>query len=215
MFYVDGKWSRHCPNCNVLLSYKERLYCHRSAQSNAVCNSCSNKCKRQSSVEVKLKNSLAHIGKVLSRSTKRKLSVIAQQRMVNNRKGVPHSEHTKRLMRMRKCERLQMLGISPSIDEGATEWFSLLNADGCMYQMNVYFKDIGYFADGYDAVNHMWMEYDTPCHRTPSRRKKDNERQARIIEYFERIGNPLNQFVRVDATEPDSMGYRVVYKGQV
>jgi hypothetical protein len=43
-------------------------------------------------------------------------------------------------------------------------------------------------------------------------RKQDILRQSRIIQYFETIGNPLNQFVRVDATTDGKLGIAVVYR---
>jgi hypothetical protein len=83
---------------------------------------------------------------------------------------------------------------------------------GYKFQAKI-FNDIGYIADGYDSEKHIWMEYDTVYHGLRKQKEKDLIRQNRIIQYFELIGKPLNQFVRVDMTKPDRMGIAVVYRG--
>ena len=56
---------------------------------------------------------------------------------------------------------------------------------------------MGYWADGYDPVNHCICEYDTQYHRFPYQRRKDNKRQCEIVQHFQSIGRPLSGFYRV------------------
>ncbi len=102
-----------------------------------------------------------------------------------------------------RLRRLAELGIGTKEDKGSREWFAKLNTMGFNYKPRTFWKDgeCGYEADGYDETLHIWYEYDTPYHRTPKQRQKDNIRQNNIIQYFKDIGKPLRHFIRAHADE--------------
>jgi len=59
------------------------------------------------------------------------------------------------------------------------------------------FQIWGYEADGYDENKHIWIEYDTLYHTVLNQKKKDLERENKIIRYFEDKRNLLTAFYRV------------------
>jgi hypothetical protein len=93
-------------------------------------------------------------------------------------------------------------GVKTKVDRGATEFFNNLNqTQGFHIQHpNVYFPELGYFADGYDPILHAWFEYDTPSHLTLKYRVKDVKRQQEINDHFISIGKPLSAFYRINET---------------
>ncbi len=172
------------------------------------------------SAEVRKAISIVHKGKVVSDDTRRlsSLSHIGQQawnvgtrgcyittaetkrKISDVMKGKPKSDEHKRKLRVAKLKRLEELGIVPTEDKGAKEWFQKLNAKGFHYEPTV-FMDIGYRADGYDKERHIWYEYDTPYHLGIRAKKKDIVRQNNIINHFKNIGNPLRHFIRAQVND--------------
>lgn len=114
-------------------------------------------------------------------------------------KGKQMSDEARKNMRIAKIKRFEMLGIQAGEDVGAKEWFESWNKKTYSNFKPKRFFEIGYDADGYDEQKHIWIEYDTPYHFNQKQMKKDLERQKNIIEYFEKIGNPLNLFMRVNS----------------
>ena len=107
-----------------------------------------------------------------------------------------YTDERRRNLRIEKVTRLQELGITAREDKGAAEYFEALNAS---ILTDYFLKDIGYYVDGYDIVNNVVYEYDTPYHKRQCRQKKDLIRQNNIIEYFKRIDNPLYSFIRINS----------------
>jgi hypothetical protein len=106
-------------------------------------------------------------------------------------------------MRISILNRFKTNGIPSCEDAGAKEFFNKLNEKfGTNFKLKT-FMEIGYVADGYDEKKHIWIEYDTPYHNTPSQQKRDFIRQNNIINYFIEIKNPLNNFIRVKSTNVD------------
>lgn len=101
-----------------------------------------------------------------------------------------------------KSHRLLYSRISARVDIGATEYFNSLNSAGkfSIQHPNIRFKDLGYWADGFDFVLNAWFEYDTPIHLKTLAKQKDLARQLEIIEHFKSIGKPLTAFYRFNAT---------------
>jgi hypothetical protein len=132
-------------------------------------------------------------GKVRSAECRLKISLAARGRKLQ--------PEVRNKIRLKLVERYQQLGLGGGrVDAGATEFFNNLNrTQGFHVQHpNVYFKELGYFADGYDPVLHAWFEYDTPVHRRW--KEHDQKRQQEIIDYFKVIGRPLTAFYRVNVT---------------
>ena len=113
--------------------------------------------------------------------------------------GRHHNEETKCRLRKYAAKRFLQLNIGTSTDKGAHEYFDKLNSQGHSIETDKYFPDIGYFADGYDKEKHIWYEYDTIYHNKRRQQEKHAIRQNRIVKYFNRIGNPLCQFIRIKA----------------
>ena len=132
-------------------------------------------------------------GKHLSEEMKNK-----QSKALTGRKYGKRSEETKKRMRISRCKWLQRLNIGTRDDEGAKEWFDKYNKK-CKthFQQNWYCESLGYYADGYDKEKHIWCEYDNKYHKQLKWKNKDLIRQNNIIKYFESIGNPLKQFIRI------------------
>ena len=104
-------------------------------------------------------------------------------------------------------EFLKKLGIPGCFDQGSKEWFKHLNDIGFSYKEGWYCKELGYFADGYDKINHIWYEFDTPSHRFPYIKNKDIIRQNNIINHFQSTGNPLKHFIRAFADNDGKVLY--------
>jgi hypothetical protein len=125
--------------------------------------------------------------------------------------GYKHTDETKEIIRQKVCERMKRNKCLPDVDCGATEYFNTLNASGglSIEHPNIYLP-CGYFADGYDRLNHIIYEYDTAHHKKLKNVRKDKIRQDNIITYFEKIGKPLNKFIRIKAY--DNHKIEVVYE---
>jgi hypothetical protein len=149
---------------------------------------------KKRNIKIGVKISFKLKGRKLSDSHKAKIALSCF--------GKKHSEETKQKLSIKHAAKIVALGIPTCVDAGATEFFNNLNqTEGFHIQHpNVYFKELGYFADGYDPVLHAWFEYDTPCHLKESYKQHDAIRQNRIIGHFIKTGKSLNSFWRIDAT---------------
>ena len=221
------EWKKTCPKCEKEQFYSEQSSFIRAKKKNVLCNKCknvgyilsneqrnkiskSNRGKIRTD-EMKKRYSECRLGSKLSEETKkkisekqkgRKLSYKSRQKMSKSHIGIhcgeKRSDESKRLMRISKCERFQKLGIPSGKDKGSDDWFITYNKENkTNFQQDWYCKELGYYADGYDSDEHIWMEYDTPYHKQLLKKRKDKIRQNNIIRYFESIGNPLKRFVRI------------------
>ncbi len=193
-FYIK-EWTKNCPKCGRLQIYTRKDKLLRAKRNTLTCRGCASK------------------GRTHSDATKRKMSELNKGNC-NPFFGRPLSEEHKCKIRIAKCDRFQQLGIAACSDKGASEWFQTMKELGYNFIEGYYLKEQGYYADGYDKEKNIWMEYDTPYHKQPKWKQKDLIRQQNIIKHFEDIGNPLNEFVRVDVTRPDRMGIEIVYRGK-
>ena len=236
---ITNEKTRNCPSCDKELFYKSKYDLIYAIQKKTCCKSCRqlgkknhrwnthwnevNKKKLSSSLKGKntwskgrplseshkLNISKSNTGHNVSSQTKEKMSLISRGKNTWS-KGRRHTEEYKRTMRQKSCERLIKLGIASCEDKGAREWFNKLNREfNYKFKINCHFKELGYFADAYDEYNHIWAEYDTEYHQYYKQKEKDIIRQNIIIEHFKSIGNPLKQFIRIDATNNNEM--KIVY----
>ena len=221
------KWIKNCPKCNREMLYSEKWCYNKSIKNNTFCVRCC-KIGKVFTEEHKKKLAKSHIGKLISEGTRKKLQEnhshfwlgkigknnptfgkirseksklkmsISKLGVKNNNYGKCFSEETKKKHRISVLERLERLGISPHEDIGAKKYFDEINKKGFNF-IPKRFIEIGYEADGYDCNKHIWCEFDTPYHQRIGQQKKDQVRQQNIIEYFEKSGNPLTMFIRVQA----------------
>lgn len=194
-----GIWCRKCPTCNQVIEYisGRNSKCHAfiGCCSNAVCMSCRHKA-----------HGAKRRGKYHTLKTRQN-----QSELMRNRPGRPHTEETKNKIRSIVLRAALEKGDS-KVDKGAPEYFQYQNEQGYNFIENYALLGVGYVVDGYDPTQHIVCEYDTPYHNNITQQKKDLIRQKNIVKHFESIGNPLNQFVRVNATKPDNLSVSVVYR---
>ena len=169
------EYTKLCPKCGVIQTYNHRTGFWYAKKHNTHCRSCVLKGVKR--------NTPWMFDRQVSEETRDNLS----KSFTNERKCK---------LRVEKCTRLQRLGVTGREDAGAPEYFESLNAS---ILTDYFLKDIGYYVDGYDIVNNTIYEYDTPYHKRLCRQKKDLVRQNNIIEYFKRIDNPLNSFIRTNS----------------
>jgi DNA-directed RNA polymerase subunit RPC12/RpoP len=223
VFKTENKqWARKCPVCSSIIIYKGR-----SAKSNALrdynkrCHSCANKRPHTEQTKIKLSKirqgkytnvNNPFYGKCHSEKTKK---LISKLKMGNKNYwfGKTISNETKRKIRIAVCERLRKLGIVAGKDKGANEWFSKINQQGYNFEQGYHLKEQGYFADGYDKENHIWVEYDTSYHNILRQKKKDLVRQNNIIQHFKNINEPLKEFVRVKDDGCGNLKLECIHKG--
>jgi len=232
----DHNWYRKCPTCKSNIKYIDKYKATYAHNKHSICRKCikdviSRKLKNHNLSEetkqkikekrklqiitecqkIKISNSLKGRKKLpMSNETKMKLSQVNRGK-VGNRKGIKVSEETKRRCRISQIKRFIKLGINACTDEGADLYFNKLLSRGFNFHQNFYLEDIGYFVDGYDKEKNIICEYDTPYHKKPSQIVKDQHRQKNIIEYFEKINNPLSCFIRIDASKKDKLNPKIVY----
>lgn len=196
---MDKKYRFDCPMCGI-----ERYYSHsspycRAVRLNTPCRPCGN-----NTVELR---------RIRSKNVKGKRNHFSRDVYIgkdNQFYGKTHTEESKRKMRVVVARAVRdKYGVC--LDNGANEWFAMLNKLGFTFEEGYLIEPLGYFADGYDRNKHTWVEYDTPYHNKPSQKKKDLDRQQRIIRYYESIGNPLAQFFRYNTT---TKTLKKVYRGK-
>ena len=153
-------------------------------------------------------------GKHHTKETKEKLSETQLgPKSYNYRRKT--SEETKRKMRISVLERMEKSGVAPCTDIGSDKFFGWMNKLGFNFKPKR-FLDIGYYADGYDEIRHVWCEFDTPHHLQTHKKKKDVIRQNNIINYFEKINTLLKGFIRIQADKTGNvLGSKCVYKGRI
>jgi hypothetical protein len=228
------EYTRNCPKCDKIISYKSKSTLYQSNRKNTNCKSCSNsginnpnygKVRTEQSIqrmvetrtnngsyvcfnETKKKLSKAHIGKVVSEKTKKRMSNSAIDRY--NRMGMlgeknpmfgktgkdsprfgkKHTKEAKRKIRISTLKRLERMhgqlypNYNPEackiIDEyGKQNGYNFQHAEnGGEYHI----KELGYFIDGYDKEKNVVIEYDESYH--DNIKEKDIQRQKEIEEYL-------------------------------
>ena len=121
-------------------------------------------------------------GTHLSEETKIKIS--------NAHKGKKATIQSKYKMRLSALDRVRKRGIIPyrNFNTKACEYFDRLNKEkgwNLRHALNGGEVEIcGFFVDAFDNNKKIIVEYDEPQHRSPSRNKRDIERQKQIIELF-------------------------------
>ncbi len=201
-------WGSKCPKCNDIkwsILKNNAVTCF-----NRICKKCRKYDGKNNpmygkihSIESKIKigisskDPIRHLN--ISKSLMGKM-VGSKNPMFGKKKG-PLSNETKKKIgiksRINILKRIEKLGIVPSEDKGAREWFCKYNKENNTNFKSKTFWERGYRADGYDENLHIWIEYDTYYHLRHYMKEKDLIRQNNIIKYFENIGNPLNEFKRV------------------
>jgi len=226
----NGDWIRFCPKCRSPILYLGKDAHYRVVYAfdrSSSCKNCqkisiSNKLKNHVVLEeTKQKIREKRKLQVITEETRQKLSKsskgrkyppiteetrqkmsISHQGKTSNRKGIKLSEETKCKCRIAHINRLNRLGLkSENKDFGADNFFKKINEVGLYnFQQEYYIKDLGYWVDGFDEKNRIILEYDTKYHKKPSQKIRDEIRQNNIMNYFDKIGNPISFFVRVDAS---------------
>jgi len=209
-------YSKQCPKCNKIMSYTRNYTLMCSIKHNWLCASCGQPDmsgqnnpmfgKKQS---MESKRLMSRLGSKCSKDTKLKMSM--KHCGSNNAMfGKTQSSEAKKKMRISKLNRFELLGIPCCQDKNSPQWFDTYNKANNTNFRPKRFMDIGYDADGYDENNHIWIEYDTQYHLSHKQTKKDKVRQNNIIEHFETIGEPLNEFKRFTTWDNK---LTTVYKG--
>lgn len=212
------EYIRNCPKCKNPIKYGEYKMFWKARKNNSSCRSCFHKSMIGHSVSDITKKKIGEANKISllgnipwNKGKNTPPEVI--KKLVKAHIGMKYGEETKRKKRESKMKRLIELGIGSKIDTGANEFFENLNKQGYNFKSKR-FLEIGYDADGYDENKHVWCEFDTPYHKFPSQKERDSIRQKNIIDYFEKLGNPLCQFIRVTANKTGQvLETKIVYKG--
>ncbi len=225
IWLTKNVWYRKCPKCNSDIKYIDKYKAGYAYHKRSICKECtkniiSEKLKNHIvlfKTKQKISNSLkGNIpwnkdskglqtswikGKFHSDETKKKLSQSHKGR-ISNRKGIKLSEETKRKCRIAHIERLNKLGIKyENKDYGSDEFFKCLNNIGiCNFKQECRIKELGYIVDGFDEKHRIILEYDSPYHKKPCQKIKDEIRQNNILNYFDKINNPISYFIRVNAS---------------
>ena len=187
-------YHRNCPKCRRELYYSRKDHLKLAEKKNRLCKHCVRVGNKNHMFGLHPKSSYGFLGKKHKKESNKKRS--------NSLKGRIFSSEDKRKIREGILKRIGKLGIPLHIDKGAPQFFNELNKEGYNLRPKTFTK-IGYVADEYDKDKHIWWEYDTPYHLLSRQKKKDLIRQQNIIEYFEKIGNPLKSFIR---TQVDKKG---------
>ena len=216
------KLNRICPTCGILIIYTKNKFLWQANRRNSSCWDCRN--KKLSIKKIGNKNPMygkhfteaakqkqrnLRIGKKpyeMTDEIRKKIGLSGKGRAPWNKgktgiqipwnKGRKATESEKLKNRISQLKRMEKLKIPACIDNGATDYFSLINSHGFNFRSKV-FMDIGYISDGYDENEHVWIEFDTPYHKDAYQQQKDKVRQENIIDYFENLNRPLKGFVRV------------------
>jgi hypothetical protein len=213
-------YSRNCSVCNKLIIYEKYKYFWKARKNNSKCRKCfyqSLKGKpfsEERRLKISKANKIALIGNIPWNKGK-KMPIFVREKLSKAHTGMKYGEKTRKKHRIHSLKRVKELGIGSAVDKGSIEYFNMLNKKGYNFKPKR-FLEIGYESDGYDKIKHMWCEFDTPYHKFPGQRKKDLIRQKNIISYFEKLGNPLKEFIRVKSDKHGNIvEEKCVYKGEI
>ena len=192
------KWCFPCKNCGRIREYKTSESATVVFRKNCKCKIC------MVDNDFRLRSKL-NGGKPTKNGKPRGYSLRGRK------KGTTPKEICEKI-RQAHLNRNRCIEHSSRIDDGANEWFEMMNGNGYYFCQNCQFPPMSYKIDGYDAYHHIVVEYDTPYHKHYLRQHKDADRQKNIIEYWEKKGKPLSQFLRVNAKEKGNIKVEIVYQ---
>lgn len=205
-------YKRQCPQCDLDI-YTNKYGYYYGLKNNSPCRSCSMMGSNNhrfgispsSTTREKIGRGISgdkngNYGKHFSEETKNKLSKSLMGKNHPNF-GKKRSQEFCRKLRISNLVRLEKLGIVAGVDRGASKFFQYQNEQGYRFIENYPLKELGYIVDGYDPTQHVICEFDTEYHDKPCQKRKDIERQAEIVRYFNSIGIPLNGFYRYSKTQ--------------
>jgi hypothetical protein len=210
---------RNCPKCNKEIRHSDEYSRNYASEINRLCRSCA-QIGRKLSDESKKKMSLKKLGKPSWSSLNREEwgkqikgekhpfygghhTEMFKKQQSNRMTGRHLSDETKKKLRISSIKQHKNNGMNfPAVDRGAEEYFNDLNKNNGynIKHPNFEIEELGYFVDGYDPILHAVFEYDTKVHNSGRYKKTDLKRQTEIIEYYKKLGNPLNGFYRVNRT---------------
>ena len=216
------QYSRICPDCSRNINYKDYRMFWKARKNNSTCRPCYYKSMigHKTSDETRRKigeaNKISLIGNIPVNKGK-KMTEEQRKKLSIAHLGMKYGDETRKKHRIRTMRRLVELGIPPSEDNGAREFLEKFNKKNGYQFEPTRFMEIGYEADGYDVKKHAWIEYDPPHHHyiDGTLKPDDIRRQTEIISYFESIGNPIKEFIRVKI-DKDGVVQKIetVYKGE-
>jgi len=148
------------------------------------------------SEEAKIKISLRHKGKIVSKETRIKISqsrIEYYKKHPNSRKNIKVSSESKRKMRLSAIARINKklaggVQIFPSYNTQSIyhiEQYAKENGLCFQHAENggeFYIKELGYWVDGYDSANNTVIEYYENRHKYT--KEKDEQRMIEIIEFL-------------------------------
>ena len=204
---IQKIFTRKCPKCNIVLEYKSYHSHWWSIKHNLLCRSCS---KIGKSMPAGFSEKLSTIfsgkdnpmyGKKHTDKTKEIISV--KNKGNKSRTGKPHNLQSIEKQRISAANRIKQYGSkSRNFNKSACDFideYNKINNIKLIHALNGgEYSYKGFFADGYDATNNIWFEYDEPTHYSIDRislKDKDIKRmniikeglKCKFIRYNERL----------------------------
>lgn len=181
---IDVSCSRKCPKCQSKIVYNGRwakYNCERSLSK--LCKKCC-----MTGIRVGVKNPL--FGKKYDDNTRHRIS---EKCKVSIKKAMHRPDvRRKHLEALSKTKWLKV-----KTDVGQLELLEKWNRLGFRFEPNFQVRTENdlFYVDGYDPINKVVIEYDGKYHQTPWQKKKDFERQIKVIDALK-----PKKFWRYDAT---------------
>jgi very-short-patch-repair endonuclease len=218
------KYKRNCPKCGVEVTYTKKYGLDRAIKENRFCRMCSSNDPGLKKYLSKINTGITHPQYGTHQSSKRKmlfsLSVSGNKHWTSKLGNKSHpcrgkkiSEETRikfKIASKKKWENpiirkkyydalTKTKYLKVRTDIGQLEYINNLNRQGFNFEPNYQLQTIDhlYYVDGYDKNKHVVLEYDNKYHITSRQKEKDFVRQQNIIKHFEKVGHPLNSFLRV------------------
>lgn len=218
---LAGRYTRICSCCKNTITYNSYKVFWKANKNNSTCRGCFYKSLvgKKLSEETKLKigksNKISLIGNVPPNKGK-PMSKEQRKKLSNIHTGMKYGDETKKKHRMSILKRLELHRIPLNEDVGAREFLLEFNKLNNYNLKPKRFMNIGYDADGYDEINHIWLEFDPPHHFNVdgSLKERDIMRQNNILTHFNSINNPLQKFIRVKTNNNRNVfDIKTIYEG--
>ncbi len=165
----NGIWKRVC-KCGEEMIYSCRRSFNTGKRTNAVCRKCATK-------------ESGKTNRLWMKNDKYRNKMSKSLKMVW--KTNAYGEATRQKWRENKLRQIRQQGIQWTYNPDACRFMDKLNDKfgwNLQHAMNGgEIQVVGYMLDGYDKNKNIIFEYDEPKHRTLSHRKRDREREIRII----------------------------------
>lgn len=169
-----AEFTKRCPSCNAEQEYGSKKVYFRALKGQWECRKCATK-KNAASRDISWMSSDDYRSK-MSNSIKQV------------RTGNSYGESFKRKCRENKLYQISKCGTQRTFNIVACKFmddFSLKFGINLRHGLNGGERQfIGYSLDGYDPVKNVIFEYDEPKHHVLSVKKRDEERQKRLIEHL-------------------------------